>query len=241
MILHFDPSFTIYTGNAGDRLFPHDYLALARHDSLIDHHSFVHLKKRLAINRLFFLRQTHSVDGLIITPSNIDTHSFAHEGDFILTNLRHVGIGVMTADCLPLALYDPIHHAIAIVHAGWRGAVNGIVQNVINAMHSTYGTRPDELKIFFGPSARACCYQVSENFKKNLQHFTDAHELVRIHDNALFFDLPACVRRQFVQLGVSDASLHEQYNHCTIHDHAYFSHRRQQEQAGRQMMVISLL
>ena len=80
----------------------------------------------------------------------------------MITNLRGVAIGVRTADCIPVLLYDPVNKAAAAVHSGWRGTVAKIICNVINKMSSTYGTIPSDILAVIGPGICADCFQVGE-------------------------------------------------------------------------------
>jgi YfiH family protein len=82
--------------------------------------------------------------------------------DAMITNLRGLAIGVRTADCIPVLLYDPVKKAAAAVHRGWRGTAAKILYNVINKMSNTYGTIPSDLLAVIGPGICADCFQVGE-------------------------------------------------------------------------------
>ncbi|CAM4147970.1 peptidoglycan editing factor PgeF [Paenibacillus alkaliterrae] len=80
--------------------------------------------------------------------------------DAIITNVPNVLLVSYYADCVPLYFYDPVHHAIALAHAGWKGTVQQIAQETILAMAEAYGSRPQELVAAIGPSIGICCYEV---------------------------------------------------------------------------------
>ena len=96
-----------------------------------------------------FLKQVHGTTcRLVDAATSSDT-----EGDIILTRTPGLAIGVVTADCAPLALYDEKNHAAAMVHAGWRGAVAGVVQQALKSMHDHFGTIPQNVLASIGPCA----------------------------------------------------------------------------------------
>ena len=154
----------IYFGNAADQLFASQYQNLGASCDLISTEPFCQLKDPLKINKLYFLKQVHGTMGLAVTPENKDAiPPFTIEGDYLVTGIPGTAIGVMTADCLPIVAIDQKHKAAGIAHAGWRGSVNGVGKEMINHMHTQYGTQPEDLSIFFGSSAHNCCYMVGDD------------------------------------------------------------------------------
>lgn len=81
--------------------------------------------------------------------------------DGVMTQQRNVVLTLKSADCVPVILYDPVHHVLACVHSGWRGTLQGIVSKALRKMRSEFGSRAKDVRIFFGPSIRACCYECS--------------------------------------------------------------------------------
>jgi YfiH family protein len=234
---------SIYFGNAADHLYQQEYLALTDVSvkELVHHPLFKNMSRSMQLDSLVFLRQTHSILGYTITPQSLNsTHAFAHEGDFLITNMSSVGLGVMTADCLPIIARDNRTNAVGIAHAGWRGSVAGIAPAMLARMQQEYGTRPADVHIFFGPSARACCYQVQSDFLAHSapQHRTDAVFVSRAEK--LFFDVANYNRILLCELGVKEDSFNTDFNVCTICDESFFSFRRQGPNAGRQMTVVAV-
>lgn len=235
-MLHTTPSFTIYFGDAVDKLYQADYLNLPP-IPILEHPSFAHLKKQMPLEDLMFLRQVHGIAGMrAVEPL---PRPFAVEGDYLITNNK-IAVGVMTADCLPIVFYDPKNHAAAIAHAGWRGSVADIGRVTLQVMNKEFGTHPESVEIFFGPSIKQCCYQVSPEFASNLQGSGLEHQVMRMQNADLFFDLPQFNELQLIKAGVQPAAINRDYNLCTACDHRFFSYRRQVQAAGRQMTVIGL-
>jgi len=136
--------------------------------------------KTVGCNRLAFLdelgispsdltlaRQTHSATVALVSPAergrggppNFDGFPST---DAMITNAPGVALAVTVADCVPLLLYDPTQLVLAVVHAGWRGTVDGITMAVVHAMRDTYGSEPSELWAGIGPSIGPCCYEVGD-------------------------------------------------------------------------------
>lgn len=113
------------------------------------------LKSWFPIDDVAFLKQIHS--------DVVYTEGYKGcEGDAIMTDKPNVAVGVFTADCVPVILYDPVQKAAAAVHSGWKGTYSLIVSKTIDKMKLSYGTSPSDLKAFIGPNMRECCYEVSE-------------------------------------------------------------------------------
>lgn len=119
------------------------------------------------VNKLIVPHQIHSDCSRIIAneyfklPANIREQII--EGvDAVMTNELNVCIGVSTADCIPILLYDTKHHAAAAIHAGWRGTVKHIVQKTIKEMGIVYQTKPQELQAVIGPGISLQNFEVGD-------------------------------------------------------------------------------
>jgi YfiH family protein len=241
MLLHNAPLFKIYFGDAQDKLYPDEYLNLLADQNILDIEPFSKLKKLMDLEQLIFLKQIHSADGMMITKENAqEIKSFKQEGDFLMTKAHKVGLGVMAADCLPIVLFDNHNNVTAIIHAGWRGSVQKIAVKTVEHMQQLYKTDPERLQVFFGPSAKVCCYKVTDEFVQELDNFPYVDKVLQRVGDQLMFDLPELNRKQLRAIGVKKEAFRMQYNICTICDDSFFSYRRQGDKAGRQMTVVSL-
>lgn len=90
-------------------------------------------------------------------------------GDGLTTDRPHILIGVSTADCVPVLLFDPIRKAVSAVHAGWRGTVLNIAGRAVEKMGLMYGSRPEELLAGIGPCIGPCCYEVGNDVWENIE------------------------------------------------------------------------
>ena len=90
--------------------------------------------------------------------------------DAFVTNLPGVAIGVRTADCVPVLLYDPVRRVVAAIHTGWKGTVLHISQGAIDAMALEFKSRPADIRAVIGPGIGPDSFQVGEDvaakFKK---------------------------------------------------------------------------
>ena len=91
--------------------------------------------------------------------------------DALVTALPGVAVGVRTADCVPVLLYDPAKRVVAAVHAGWRGTVLHIPEKAIGVMSQAFGTRARDLRAVVGPSIGPESFQVGEEVA---EHFKQA-------------------------------------------------------------------
>lgn len=112
-------------------------------------------------DKLIVPRQTHSSHCVIIDHIPTDYNKL-NDVDAIVTKLRGVVIGISTADCLPILLADNCNGIIAAAHAGWRGAINGIIQSTIATM-ITLGANPKNIIACMGPAICNKCFEVGED------------------------------------------------------------------------------
>lgn len=102
------------------------------------------------------------------------------DSDAIHTNLVNVPLLLLVADCVPVLIYDAVHHAVAVVHAGWRGAIAHIVERTMDSMHDAYGTLPSDCYLFVGPSIGGDSFEVSEEIGEQFRQDMHALELSQV-------------------------------------------------------------
>ena len=239
MLLHKDPLFSIYFGDERDQIFPNLYIQSPEQFSHSD--QTLKIKKALAADAVVVLRQVHGDEGCVIqTLQQAGVKPFCQSGDYIITQLPHIGIGVATADCLPIIFYDKVTNTIAVVHAGWRGSVMSVACKALQRMQKEFGAKPEHIRVLFGPSAGVCCYAVDEKVIKQLESFWFADQVVRKKNGGVYLDLPLFNEMQLLEAGIKKENIKKTYHECTICDESFCSYRRQGEKAGRQMTVVAL-
>jgi len=242
MLIHSHPLFRIYFGDSKDELFAKDYASLPKDKKIYELEQFSRLKKLIQVETLIFLHQMHGAQGLVVDSMEQakKIKSFTINGDYIVTNVKRVGIGVMTADCLPIVFFDKRNQALGIAHAGWRGSAKQIAAKVIGSMQESFGSQVDDLMIIIGPSAKVCCYKVSDSFIENIEDFEFLDRVLQRRSDGLYFDLPMFNVAILEELGVKRESIQLKYNDCTMCGQLFFSYRRDGKEGGRQMTVACL-
>jgi YfiH family protein len=193
-----------------------------------------------APDRLMIVRQVHSSRVVRLDGPSHDIGEV--EADAMVTRIRGVALGILTADCAPVLLADPEAGVIGALHAGWRGAQDGIVAHTVAAM-AALGAQPGRMLAAIGPTISLDNYEVGPDFTANLlgKHRDAANRIARPEGGREHFDLPGFVFDRLVDAGVgriNDLAL------CTYASpRHYFSHRHATHagtRTGRQIAVIGL-
>ena len=205
---------------------------------------------RLAVrnDRLFLPHQTHHTEVVDITEDLLQVTSpdalpFLLEGkDAITTNITDCCIGVSTADCIPVLLYDPQHHVAAAVHAGWRGTVARIVEKSVLHMQQRYGSVPQRMKAVIGPGISLESFEVGEEVYAAFAEARFPMEKLARRFPAMrkdevgekwHIDLPACNQLQLLSAGLPATQILSS-GICTYQQSDdFFSARRLGIQSGR--------
>ena len=153
--------------------------------------------------------------------------------DALLTNVPQLCIGVSTADCIPVLLFDPIRRAVGAIHAGWRGTVLRIVQKAVEAMRESYGTEAADLQAVVGPGISLDSFEVGDEVYEQFQVAGFEMEAISRRDEKWHINLPECNRIQLVESGVLPSHI-QMTNICTFQAcDRFFSARRLGIQSGR--------
>jgi YfiH family protein len=180
------------------------------------------------------LRQIHS--SRVLNASGLRDRD--REGDALVTDQLRIGIGVRTADCVPILLLDCRNRAVAAIHAGWRGSASEIAKCTVEKMSRDFETSPADIYAAIGPCIRACCYEVGiEVAQQFASVFPEWDPNARVHK----LDLAEANRRQLQAAGVPPAHIFDSCL-CTTCDAAqFFSYRREPENPGRMVAAITRL
>lgn len=131
-------------------------------------------KLGIDINKLIYPHQVHDtvvkrIDEAVVAMPSGERDKVLEGVDALMTNLKGVCIGVSTADCIPVLLYDPVHHACCAVHAGWRGTVKRITEKAVEAMADTYGSDPLQMRAVIGPGISLESFEVGDEVYEAFQ------------------------------------------------------------------------
>lgn len=210
-------------------------------------------KKKIVSNRLlledFFesnshyivATQTHSDIVYVVVEHNDKSwrgESAPEEADALITNLPNTVLTILTADCVPILIYDPVCATIGAVHAGWRGTEQNIIGKTIQKMADIYGSVTSDIIVGIGPAIGKCCYEVDHDVARHFMDYPDA--VIKTTDDKYMIDLKQINRYQLVEAGVQDANI-ETSSICTsCQNDRFFSYRKEQGCSGRFISAISI-
>jgi len=193
----------------------------------------------VAPDALVTVHQVHSARAVPVTgPLTIRP-----EADAMVTATPGVLLGILTADCQPVLLHDAQANVIGAAHAGWRGAVDGVLEATLDAME-TLGARRNRVIAVIGPTISQAAYEVGPEFLDRFRAEDD--EATRFFANGkgdrMLFDLPGYGLHRLRAAGVAHA---EWTGHCTYRDpERFYSFRRTTHAAeadyGRLISTIRL-
>ena len=198
------------------------------------------LKTILGVGQVFMPHQVHGTEVLQVR------HSVPWDGmaediegvDALMTDVRGISIGVSTADCVPVLLYDEARHAAAAIHAGWRGTVKRIVEKTVASMQNAYGTLPGQLKAVIGPGISLEAFEVGDEVYDQFREAGFPMELMARRFAKWHIDLPLCNRLQLEAMGVRQVKMS---GICTFRQsETYFSARKLGINSGRILTGIVL-
>ena len=195
----------------------------------------------LAPGRLATAHQIHSSQPFIVDDGYDGERAKA---DAVVTATPGLAVGVLTADCGPILFADAKNAVVAAAHAGWRGALDGIVENTVAAMESL-GAQRDEMRACVGPCISGANYEVGPEFVDRFRRRDDGFDVYfspSPHGGHSLFDLQEFVLDRIAESGV-EAHVS---GHCTYADeNRFFSYRRTTHRSepdyGRQISAISIV
>ena len=204
------------------------------------------LKLGVTDDRIVMPHQVHGVQIRKVTLgflyASADEQAARLEGvDALMTNVHGVCIGVSTADCIPIIIYDPQHEAVCAVHAGWRGTVQRIAREAMLAMITEYGSNPSQLQVVIGPGISMEAFEVGDEVYDAFAAANFPMEAISRRMPAMdgtpiekwHIDLWTCNRLQLQAVGVLPEHIHVSGICTWQQSDDYFSARRLGIQSGR--------
>lgn len=204
-------------------------------------------------NHIIMPHQTHGIESRIIgeefTTLPDGVKKMLLEGvDAVMTNIPGICIGVSTADCIPVLLYDEEHHATAAIHAGWRGTQARIVHKAVQEMRMAYQTDPAKLKAAIGPGISLDNFEVGDEVyaafeqaafdmsaiaEERIKRNPNAEDPAKAFERKWHINLPLANIQMLTHNGVDETNIINT-GICTF-DNAdnYFSARRLGIESGR--------
>ncbi len=190
---------------------------------------------------IFLPNQIHS-NKFVFIDKNFRFNKKKVNADAVITNQRKIPIAVLTADCVPILLYDYKKNMVAAIHAGWKGAFKEIIKRVINFM-LLKGCKKDCIIAAIGPCIRQNSYNVGLEFKKKFLKKDKKNKIFfKNKKNSYYFDLPNFVKSQLKSNEISNIDM---INIDTfVKKNNFFSARRalrlKHEDYGRNISIIMI-
>ena len=194
--------------------------------------------RNFGLSTVFTLAQVHSADVIVLEDGF--KKEPGRKGDAIITGRKGMGIGVFTADCVPILLVDESVSCVAVAHAGWRGTLQRVSQKTLQGMCRHFRTDPSRVHVVLGPSIGKCCYEVGEDVASPfMEKFKDGERyLFRKGNSKYMLDLREINRLSLLEEGVKSV---EVMNMCTKCDNNFHSYRRDGKNVGSQLSLIGLV
>ena len=200
----------------------------------------------LRLKKIIKLNQIHSSNVLIINNENKERSSLNADG--LVTNLTGIGLSILGADCAPILFYDDKSKTIGACHAGWRGAIDNIVEATIISMVKIGASRNNIIAVI-GPTIQKQSYEIKDDeakiVKQSLSFKRNNSILSQMNDNKYLFDLPLLLKESLKISKINkigDININT-YDNNLFFSHRYSSHRNSSKagMTGRHISVIGIL
>ena len=200
---------------------------------------------RLSISskNIFMVKQVHGdrvfvLDDAKWSPEKVELE----EADALITHLTGTPVAVLTADCVPVILYDPKAHAVGVVHAGRKGTQAALVSKTLSMLSEVYGSRIEDVRMALGPAIGGCCYEVDrtcvEPFKS---HYPEWESFVTAQSNGKFrLDLLQANVADGQRAGIRKENIHLSGECTSCNNDRWYSYRREGT-TGRIVTLAMLL
>lgn len=188
---------------------------------------------------LFFVKQVHGDRVFVLDDPQKSVDQVEQvEADALITHLTGKPIAVLTADCVPVILYDPERHVAGMIHAGRKGTQMSIVSKTISMLSSIYGSRPQDVVMALGPAIGGCCYEVEDSciapFRENYRKWED---FVTANSQSRFMlDLLKANAMDGMRAGILKENIHRSGECTSCNNDRWFSYRKE----GTTGRIVSL-
>lgn len=194
------------------------------------------------VDRLLTVYQVHSAEAVHVTAPW--ERGDAPKADAMATKVPGIALGVLAADCAPVLLVDPEARVVGAAHAGWKGALGGVVESVV-ALMETLGAKRSRIRAAVGPCIHQPAYEVGPEFRERfVQHLADnvRYFASSSRPGHWQFDLPSYVTARAAALGLDAV---DRLQACTYaNPERYFSFRRTTHRSepdyGRNLSAIMI-
>jgi YfiH family protein len=189
--------------------------------------------------RMFTMQQVHG-NRVLVLRNNEDFSKGPPQADAVITAQQGIGLGIKTADCVPIMILDPVRKVIGAVHAGWRSTSLRIGPESVATFASEFSSKPSDLVAVIGPCIGPCCYEVDGRVFDSMSEADRRIGFRPISPDRWMLDLAAVNRSQLIEAGLitDHIAVADQCTACRRD--LFFSHRGKGGKTGRQLNFIML-
>jgi len=198
------------------------------------------------LSRLTVAQQVHSGRAVVIHRPDVGRGARGREdaipgADGMVTDVPGAVLLILTADCLPVLLFDP-GGRVGAFHAGWRGALAGIARNTVGRMVGRWGSNPPDLIAVLGPAIRQCCFEVGPEVAERFSMASRGYERQTVipREGRLFVDLPAFVKNELIRVGLEEGNIIDVGLCTSCLPDLFYSFRRDRRLVGSQGAMICM-
>lgn len=180
-----------------------------------------------------FLNQTHSTNIHKVTKEDLGKGAFDHttaidDCDALYTKEKDVLLGVFTADCVPILIYDEAQGIIAAIHAGWKGTVNEITKKMLDILIYEEDCDPKELKCYIGPALDFFSFECEEDVVEQVKNMSfDTKRFIIDKGNGKYLvDNKRLNMQMMLDAGIPDINIFMHHGDTMESEEDYFSYRR---------------
>ena len=196
--------------------------------------------KKIGCNKknLILLDQVHS--NIVHNVNRVTKKKL--KGDSLITGKKGIALGILTADCAPVFIYDPINNLISALHAGWKGAFKQIISKTIKKF-KIKGSNLNDLIVVIGPCIGKNNYEVKRDFlNKFIVKEKSNKNFFNYKNNKIFFSLNDFIKKSFLDLGIKNIEIIKKDTYILSNN--FFSARRSLKKKlndyGRNISVIMI-
>lgn len=190
-----------------------------------------------SLQNLTMAQQTHEDHVVAVGKSECGSgagsyyDALAHT-DALMTNVPGIPLLICVADCVPVILYDPVRRACAVVHDGWRGTAAKLAAKTAFAMKLAYGSQPEQMLAYIGPSISAPHFEVSEDTAQKFEAIGYGDCVIR-NGGTRYVDLWQANVKQLLDAGLTASHVSVTQSCVFEQEDKFFSYRRDGGVTGR--------
>ncbi len=198
-------------------------------------------RNNLNNKNLVFQEQKHTDHIKLIDKSFLKKRNIIPNNDALITMEKDLYLCAYTADCVPVTLFDPESESVGIIHSGWKGTLNLIVQKTAKMMYESLKINYPDLRCYLGSSIMNCCYEVSRAKDSRIKDFVNqfGRRVIKKAKEKIQLNLHEAIKIQLKRLGILEKNIKISPNcTCCSKKHRFPSYYREGKEYSRSILSI---